>query len=174
MAQVGIVMGSDSDMPVMAKAADILDQLGVSYEMTIISAHREPDVFFEYAKTAEEKGFYMPVQRVCRPNHEFRGFQGQIEHGTVHTGDEVRTLPSGEKAHVKSILVADHSEESAGEGRPVTLQLDREVDVSRGCVIESGTSLKAYDTFETELLWMDDTELTVGKNFLVKISTFVS
>jgi phosphoribosylaminoimidazole carboxylase PurE protein len=57
MAQVGIVMGSDSDMPVMAKAADILEQLGVSYEMTIISAHREPDVFFEYAKSAEEKGF---------------------------------------------------------------------------------------------------------------------
>lgn len=57
MAQVGIVMGSDSDMPIMAKAADILEELGVSYEMTIISAHREPDVFFEYAKTAEEKGF---------------------------------------------------------------------------------------------------------------------
>ena len=57
MAKVGIVMGSDSDMPIMAKAADILDQLGVSYEMTIISAHREPDVFFEYAKSAEEKGF---------------------------------------------------------------------------------------------------------------------
>ena len=57
MAQVGIVMGSDSDMPVMAKAADILEELGISYEMTIISAHREPDVFFEYAKTAESKGF---------------------------------------------------------------------------------------------------------------------
>ena len=57
MALVGIVMGSDSDMPVMAKAAEILDKLGVSYEMRIISAHREPDVFFEYAKTAEEKGF---------------------------------------------------------------------------------------------------------------------
>jgi phosphoribosylaminoimidazole carboxylase, PurE protein len=57
MAQVGIVMGSDSDMPVMAKAADILEELGVSYEMTIISAHREPDVFFEYANSAEEKGF---------------------------------------------------------------------------------------------------------------------
>lgn len=50
-------MGSDSDMPVMAKAADILEELGVPYEMTIISAHREPDVFFEYAKTAEAKGF---------------------------------------------------------------------------------------------------------------------
>lgn len=57
MAKVGIVMGSDSDMPVMAKAADILEKLGVDYEMTIISAHREPDVFFQYAKTAEEKGF---------------------------------------------------------------------------------------------------------------------
>ncbi len=57
MAQVGIVMGSDSDMPIMAKAADVLEELGVSYEMTIISAHREPDVFFEYAKSAEEKGF---------------------------------------------------------------------------------------------------------------------
>ena len=57
MAKVGIVMGSDSDMPVMAKAADILEELGISYEMTIISAHREPDIFFDYAKSAEEKGF---------------------------------------------------------------------------------------------------------------------
>ncbi len=57
MAKVGIVMGSDSDMPVMSKAADMLEQLGVEYEMTIISAHREPDVFFEYAKSAEAKGF---------------------------------------------------------------------------------------------------------------------
>lgn len=57
MTKVGIVMGSDSDMPVMAKAADILEQLGVDYEMTIISAHREPDVFFEYAKSAESRGF---------------------------------------------------------------------------------------------------------------------
>ena len=57
MAQVGIVMGSDSDMSVMSKAADILEELGISYEMKIISAHREPDVFFEYANCAEEKGF---------------------------------------------------------------------------------------------------------------------
>lgn len=57
MAQVGIVMGSDSDMAVMSKAADILEEFGISYEMRIISAHREPEVFFDYAKTAEEKGF---------------------------------------------------------------------------------------------------------------------
>lgn len=57
MAKVGIIMGSDSDMPVMAKAADVLEEFGIDYEMTIISAHREPDVFYEYAKSAEEKGF---------------------------------------------------------------------------------------------------------------------
>ncbi len=56
MAKVGIVMGSDSDMPVMSKAADMLEKFGIEYEMKIISAHREPDVFFEYAKSAEEKG----------------------------------------------------------------------------------------------------------------------
>lgn len=57
MAKVGIVMGSDSDLQVMSKAAEILEKFGVDYEMTIISAHREPDEFFEYANKAEEKGF---------------------------------------------------------------------------------------------------------------------
>ena len=56
MAKVSIVMGSDSDMPVMAKAVEVLERFGVDYEMRIISAHREPDEFFEYAKTAEERG----------------------------------------------------------------------------------------------------------------------
>ena len=62
MAKVGIVMGSDSDMPVMAKAADILEKLGIDYEMTIISAHREPDVFFEYAKSEQE---WRRIFQVC-------------------------------------------------------------------------------------------------------------
>lgn len=57
MAKVGIVMGSDSDLDVMKKAAEILDKFGIDYEMTIISAHRMPDVFFDYASKAEEKGF---------------------------------------------------------------------------------------------------------------------
>ena len=56
MAKVGIVMGSDSDMPIMAQAAEVLEQFGIDFEMTIISAHREPDIFFEYAKSAESKG----------------------------------------------------------------------------------------------------------------------
>ncbi|HIW20966.1 MAG TPA: 5-(carboxyamino)imidazole ribonucleotide mutase [Candidatus Dorea intestinavium] len=57
MAKVGIVMGSDSDMKIMSKAADVLEELGVEYEMTVISAHRMPDVFFDYAKSAENKDY---------------------------------------------------------------------------------------------------------------------
>ena len=56
MKKVGILMGSDSDMPIMRKAAETLEKLGIEFEMHIISAHREPDVFFDYAKTAEERG----------------------------------------------------------------------------------------------------------------------
>ena len=56
MPQVSIVMGSDSDMSVMSKAAEMLDRFGITYEMKIISAHREPDIFFEYARTAEDRG----------------------------------------------------------------------------------------------------------------------
>ena len=57
MAKVGIGTGSDSDLGVMSKAAEMLEKFGIEYEMTIISAHRMPDVFFDYAKKAEEKGF---------------------------------------------------------------------------------------------------------------------
>ena len=69
MAQVGIVMGSDSDMPVMAKAAEILDKFGIDYEMTIISAHREPDIFFEWAKSAEEKGIRVIIAGAGKAAH---------------------------------------------------------------------------------------------------------
>ena len=71
MAKVSIVMGSDSDMPVMAQAADFLEEMGIDFEMTIISAHREPDIFFDYAKTAEERGVKViiagrqPIYRAC-------------------------------------------------------------------------------------------------------------
>ena len=56
MAKVGIVMGSDSDLKIMSKACEVLEDLGIEYEMTVISAHRMPDIFFEYAKSAQGKG----------------------------------------------------------------------------------------------------------------------
>ena len=69
MAKVGIVMGSDSDMPVMAQAADFLEKIGIEFEMTVISAHREPDVFFEYAKSAEEKGYKVMIAGAGKAAH---------------------------------------------------------------------------------------------------------
>lgn len=69
MAKVGIVMGSDSDMPVMAQAADILEKLGVEFEMTVISAHREPDIFFNYAKALEEKGVKVVIAGAGKAAH---------------------------------------------------------------------------------------------------------
>lgn len=113
----------------------------------------------------------MPVQRVCRPDHTFRGFQGQIESGSVAVGDEITTLPSNEHAKVKSILVGDKQSETAFMGQPVTIQLDREVDVSRGCVLSKGTNLPLSKSFTATILWMDDNELTSGSDYLVKLGT---
>lgn len=115
-----------------------------------------------------EKGFYMPVQRVCRPNHKFRGFQGQIENGVINVGDEITTLPSNEKAKVKSINV---DKQSAFKGQAANIQLDREVDVSRGCVLVKDADIKTSNLISSTILWMDDERLPVGKEFLVKVGT---
>ena len=120
---------------------------------------------------AKEQGFYMPVQRVCRPNHEFRGFQGQIEAGNIHVGDAITTLPSNEQAHVKSIHVGDKNVDVAQEGQPVTIQLDREVDVSRGCVLSVDSGIKTAAAVTATILWMDDDALENGKNFFIKLGT---
>ena len=69
MATVGIVMGSDSDMPVMAKACEILDELKISYEINIISAHREPEEFFKYASSAEERGYKVIIAGAGKAAH---------------------------------------------------------------------------------------------------------
>lgn len=119
----------------------------------------------------EEEGFYLPVQRVCRPDHTFRGFQGQIESGSISIGDEIVTLPSNEKAHVKQILMTDKDVKTAFKGQPVTITLDKEVDVSRGCVITKDTNLASYQELTASILWMDDEQLTAGKDYLVKLGT---
>lgn len=130
----------------------------------------------EYLENVEvddisEEGFYMPVQRVCRPDHTFRGFQGQIESGSINVGDEITALPSNEKVKVKSIHVTDKSVSGASKGQPVTIQLDKEVDVSRGCILIKGTDIKLSNSFMTEILWMDDSELICGKEYIIKIGT---
>ena len=125
----------------------------------------------DVTEKGHEEGFYMPVQRVNRPDHTFRGFQGQIEAGTVRIGDELTVLPSGEKAEVERILIGDKDAESADEGRPVTICLNREIDISRGCVLEKDSKIAVSKVFDATLLWMDDAKLADGEDFFVKLGT---
>ena len=118
-----------------------------------------------------ETGFTMPVQRVYRPNHTFRGFQGQIESGSVSVGDAIKVLPSGESAKVTLIYEGDKEVQTSATGHAVTIQLDTEIDVSRGCVLVRDTSLNVNSMFAATLLWMDDVKLLPGRNFLLKLGT---
>lgn len=119
----------------------------------------------------ENSDFYIPIQRVCRPNHDFRGFQGQIESGNIKIGQSIRILPSNEIAIVKIILNGNNNVSTAYAGQAVTIQLDREVDVSRGCVLTSNENLPVSKKITATLLWMDDNKLILGKEYLVKIGT---
>lgn len=118
-----------------------------------------------------ENSFVMPVQRVSRPHAKFRGFQGQAVEGSLQLGDDVLILPSGEQAKVKEILMAGQETKGAKAGQALTIVLDREMDISRGCVLVKEKNFPICRLVRTELLWMDDTELVEGRNYLMKIGT---
>lgn len=119
----------------------------------------------------DDTGFVMPVQRVSRPDRTFRGFQGQIEVGEISVGDEIVSLPSGETAHIKSLHDLNKPVERAFKGQAVTVEIDREMDISRGCMICKDVNLHVGKMFTATLLWMDDTKLVAGKNYLLKLGT---
>ena len=121
--------------------------------------------------TFVEKGFTMPVQRVCRPSSTFRGFQGQIESGSIKIGDEIVALPSNETGKVTEILDAGKKVTHSSCGHAVTICLNKEVDISRGCVLVHNANPKTGNLFAVKLLWMDDTHLVAGKNYLLKLGT---
>lgn len=118
-----------------------------------------------------ERGFTMPIQRVCRPDRSFRGFQGQIASGRISVGDEVTVMPSGEKAVVTGILQGSSEVWESQKGYAVTIQLDTEVDISRGCILQKEAEPETGSLFEASLLWMDESSLVEGKNFLLKLGT---
>ena len=158
-------------IPVSATAGDNLTQHSDAmpwYTGTTLLNYLEN---VDIDEASHEEGFYMPVQRVCRPNHTFRGFQGQIEAGAISVGDEIHVQPSEETAHVKSILVGDKDAQTARAGQPVTIQLDREIDVSRGRVLTKDSHITCAKAFQATLLWMDDDALTEGKEYFVKVGT---
>ena len=112
----------------------------------------------------------MPVQWVCRPNHEFRGFAGSIAAGEAKPGMEVTVLPSGRRSRIARVVTADGDLESARAGQAVVLTLADEIDASRGDVIAAAADpAEASDQFAAHLLWMDDAPLLPGRPYFMKI-----
>lgn len=158
-------------IPVSAKRGDNINTRSANlpwYDGDVLLPYLEQ---LEPYRAADDQAFCMPVQRVCRPDYQFRGFQGQIQSGEVHTGDAITVLPSRETAHVKSIFVTDRAADSAGKGQPVTIELDREIDISRGCVLVKESLRPVSNLLTATILWMDDSELLEGKAYFLKIGT---
>jgi bifunctional enzyme CysN/CysC len=121
---------------------------------------------------AADKPFRMPVQWVNRPNLDFRGFSGQIASGTIAQGDMVRVVPSGKTTKIARIVTMDGDLPMAVAGQSVTLTFDDEIDCSRGDVIAiADAPPMVADQFESTLVWMDETVLLPGRNYIMKIGT---
>ena len=118
-----------------------------------------------------EKDFVMPVQRVCRPNSNYRGYEGTIQCGTVDINDKITILPSNEKSSIKSILNAGVNVSKGYAGNSVSIELNDDIDVSRGDVLTNSNDIKTRDYFSAKLIWMSDEKLTVNKSYYIKLST---
>jgi bifunctional enzyme CysN/CysC/sulfate adenylyltransferase subunit 1 len=110
-----------------------------------------------------------PVQTVIRPDATFRGFAGRVASGVIHPGDPVLALPSGQKTSVRSIVTFDGALPLASSSMSVTLQLEDEIDLSRGDVLVSpGDRPNVSRKFSAMVVWFHDTPLEVGRVYLVK------
>ena len=124
------------------------------------------------ARAADGAALRMPVQWVCRPNQDFRGFAGTIAAGTARPGDDIVVLPSGRRSQVAAIVTADGELPEASAGQAVTLTLRDEIDVSRGDVIASAANPpEVADQFAAHLLWMGDARLLPGRPYLLQIGS---
>ncbi|MEZ0470928.1 sulfate adenylyltransferase subunit CysN [Luteimonas salinilitoris] len=116
--------------------------------------------------------FRLPVQWVCRPDQDFRGFAGTVASGPVSVGEEIAVLPSGQRSRVARIVTADGDLQRAFPGQAVTLTLSDEIDASRGDVIAAASSPpEVADQFAVHLLWMDEQPLLPGRPYWLKIGT---
>ena len=121
-----------------------------------------------------EKSYSMrfPVQWVNRPNLNFRGFSGTVATGTISKGQDIKILPSGETATVKKITLFDQVMSDAEAGRAITVQLDREIDISRGDLfVGASEPCEVADHFEAKIFWMDRESSYAGREFTIKIGT---
>ena len=116
-----------------------------------------------------ELAFRLPVQRVIRPNQNFRGFAGQIVAGTIHRGDRIVALPSGHISHIQSIVTFDGELESATAPLSVTVTLEDERDISRGDLIAAADAPPAVTNhFEASIVWLSAQPLETGRRYFLK------
>ena len=121
------------------------------------------------------KDFRFPVQYVIRPDLDFRGFAGKVASGVVHPGDEIMALPSGKRSRVKRIVTYDGDLDYAFPPQCVTLQLEDEIDISRGEMIVHPDNVPNVGRhFEAMLVWMDEQPMDVQKSFYLKQTTNTS
>ncbi|NBY00684.1 MAG: GTP-binding protein [Planctomycetes bacterium] len=121
----------------------------------------------EQSKTREHLRF--PVQRVCRPNLDFRGYSGTVVAGTISVGERVRVLPGGGETKIKSIVTMDGCIPFATAGSPVTLTLENELDLSRGDMIaDAEYPPMLSNAFQSMLVWMSPTPMDLGVHYLLR------
>ena len=134
------------------------------------------DTLMKYLETvnvnkSDSSKFIMPVQRVCRPNQNFRGFQGNVVSGEINVGDTITCFPSKEKANVKQLYNLDKKVNTVSNGEAITIVLDREIDVSRGCVLTNEEKLNNANNINATMLWMDEEKLKMNTAYYINIGT---
>ncbi len=123
----------------------------------------------EVDRQSLEAPFRLPVQWVNRPNLDFRGFSGTIASGTVSKGDEIMAMPSGKRSKVKDIVLYKDSLDHARQDQAVTITLEDEIDISRGDIIcKTDQPNEVADQFQAHLIWMDDTRLFPGRQYIIR------
>jgi sulfate adenylyltransferase subunit 1 len=116
-----------------------------------------------------ESPFRFAVQRVVRPDLDFRGYAGQIAAGTIHPGDSVIALPSGQSSRVKSIVTYDGNLAETSAPSSITLTLEDEIDISRGDLLAAADAQPQVAThFDASLVWMDAAPLDTSRRYLLK------
>jgi bifunctional enzyme CysN/CysC len=125
----------------------------------------------EPAAHANGQKFRFPVQYVSRPDQSFRGYAGTVSSGTIRVGDNICNVESRTKAKVARIVTMDGNLETAGAGQPVTVVLDREIDVSRGDVLAADPAPAVADQINAWVVWMDETPLFRGRAYQFMLGT---
>ena len=122
-------------------------------------------------KEKNNNNFILPIQRVSRPNQNFRGFQGNVSSGKIKINDKIICYPSKEETKIKKLYNLNKKVEKVECGQAVTITLDREIDVSRGCVITNDNNIRTSNNINVTMLWLEEENLKINTAYYLSIGT---